>query len=62
MIMTTRKHLGEPCPKCAAPLIRRPKRAVARTMGGGDVAFSAACNAAWELVETTDRTPAALSA
>jgi hypothetical protein len=50
-----RKLLGEPCPKCAAPLIRRPKQTVARTMGPGDVAYCAGCNAAWDIEEPVER-------
>lgn len=42
------KSIGEPCPKCAAPLIRRHR--AARFMSeGADVAFCARCIAAWEL-------------
>lgn len=50
------KKIGEPCPKCAALLIRRPKR-IATRAGGQltiqmcDVAFCASCNAVWELEE-----------
>ena len=42
------KHIGDPCPKCAAMLIRRQRASLFRS-SDGDVAFCAPCNAAWEI-------------
>lgn len=42
------KHIGEPCPKCAATLMRRRRASLFR-MADGDIAFCAPCNAAWEI-------------
>ncbi len=47
----TEKRIGDPCPKCAARLIRRAKRMVVRSGGPGDVAYCAGCNAAWDIEE-----------
>lgn len=52
------KKIGEACPKCATPLIRRPRRVVARAGGPGDMAYCAMCRAAFELDEPTDRAAA----
>ncbi len=45
------KNIGDPCPKCTAQLIRRPRRIVARAGGSGDMAYCAKCQAAFELLE-----------
>ena len=42
------KHIGDPCPKCAASLIRRRRASLFRE-SDGDVAFCAPCNAAWDI-------------
>jgi hypothetical protein len=42
------KHIGDPCPKCAAMLIRRRRASLFRS-GDGDIAFCAPCNAAWDI-------------
>ena len=42
------KHIGDPCPKCAAMLIRRRRASLFRA-ADGDVAFCAPCNAAWDI-------------
>ena len=42
------KHIGDPCPKCAASLIRRRRASLFRA-ADGDVAFCAPCNAAWDI-------------
>jgi hypothetical protein len=42
------KHIGDPCPKCAAMLIRRRRASLFRA-SDGDVAFCAPCNAAWDI-------------
>ncbi|MBL8557821.1 MAG: hypothetical protein JNM47_03825 [Hyphomonadaceae bacterium] len=42
------KIIGDPCPKCAAMLIRRRRASLFRATDG-DVAFCAPCNAAWEI-------------
>ena len=41
------KRVGEPCPTCSTPLMRR--RSTFRTISG-DVAYCAHCCAAYELV------------
>jgi uncharacterized Zn finger protein (UPF0148 family) len=46
------KRIGECCPKCQAPLIRRRAGASFRSISG-DVAYCARCNSAWELAEDT---------
>ena len=55
------KHIGDPCPKCAAMLIRRRRASLFRS-SDGDVAFCAPCNAAWDIAgeETLDPRVAAL--
>lgn len=45
------KNIGDPCPKCAAQLIRRPRQIVARAGGSGDMAYCAKCQAAFELAD-----------
>lgn len=42
------KYIGDPCPKCAAMLIRRRRASLFRATDG-DVAYCAVCNAAWEI-------------
>lgn len=42
------KQIGEPCPKCAATLMRRRRASLFR-MADGDIAYCAPCNAAWEI-------------
>lgn len=42
------KLIGDPCPKCAAMLIRR-RRASHFRATDGDVAYCAPCNAAWDI-------------
>lgn len=42
------KQIGDPCPKCAATLMRRRRASLFR-MADGDVAFCARCNAAWDI-------------
>lgn len=42
------KFIGEPCPKCAATLIRRPRASLFRATDG-DVAYCAPCHAAWDI-------------
>lgn len=41
------KKIGDPCPKCAAPLLRR--RSTSYRAVQGDVAYCGRCNAAYEL-------------
>jgi hypothetical protein len=43
------KHIGDPCPKCAATLIRRRRASLFRA-ADGDVAYCAPCHAAWDIV------------
>jgi hypothetical protein len=42
------KTIGGPCPKCGALLMRRERARVFRSVGG-DVAYCARCNAAWDI-------------
>lgn len=42
------KFIGDPCPKCAAMLIRRRRASLFRATDG-DVAYCAPCNAAWDI-------------
>jgi Zn-finger nucleic acid-binding protein len=49
------RHIGGPCPKCGAVLMRRERARVFRT-GNGDVAYCARCNGAWEIAEDAART------
>jgi len=42
------KFIGDPCPKCAAILIRRRRASLFRSTDG-DVAYCAPCNAAWDI-------------
>jgi hypothetical protein len=42
------KFIGDPCPKCAAILIRRRRASLFRATDG-DVAYCAPCNAAWDI-------------
>ena len=50
------KHIGDPCPKCAAMLIRRRRASLFRS-ADGDVAFCAPCNAAWDIVGEEGQAP-----
>lgn len=56
------KKIGEPCPKCAALLIRRPKRIATRAgIMLCDVAFCASCNAVWDIEEPAPQAIAAFA-
>ncbi|MBN8606264.1 MAG: hypothetical protein J0L81_05045 [Caulobacterales bacterium] len=51
------KKIGEPCPSCETPLMRR--RSTFRSISG-DVAYCARCNSAYEIAcEAEDRALAA---
>ncbi|KAF0181867.1 MAG: hypothetical protein IV086_12115 [Hyphomonadaceae bacterium] len=51
------KFIGEPCPKCAAILIRRRRASLFRATDG-DVAYCAPCNAAWDIEGEAPLAPA----
>lgn len=48
------RRIGGPCPKCGAILMRRERARVFRS-AGGDVAYCARCNAAWDIEEDAER-------
>jgi hypothetical protein len=50
------KKIGDPCPKCAAMLMRRPRASLFR-MADGDMAFCARCNAARDIVGEEQPSP-----